>query len=101
MTNNLSWQITERTLFLSGSCSFASVAQLDRDAKLQQALASLPADSQMDLSAISNSSSAILPLLLQIKRSAEKLNKKIQLTAVPERLLAMIKLAELDQLLLN
>lgn len=105
MTNNLSLHIQDHTLFLSGSCSFASVALLDRDQQLdqqlQQALQSLPNDAQIDLSLITNSSSAIFPLLLHIQRSASKLNKRFKLVAVPERLLAIIQLAELDKLLLT
>ena len=101
MTNNLTLQIKDQSLWLSGFCSFASVAKLDKDRSIETLLPSLPVDIKLDLSGIDNSSSAILPLLLQLKRSAASQHKRLQLLAIPESLLAMIKLAELDNLLLN
>jgi ABC-type transporter Mla MlaB component len=101
MTNNLSLHIKQQILCLSGYCSFASVAKLDQERAIETLLPSLPLDVQLDLSGIENASSAILPLLLQLKRSAANQNKHLQLQAIPESLLAMIKLAELDGLLLS
>lgn len=101
MINNLELQIKDQCLWLSGYCSFASVAKLDKDRTIEALLPSLPADVQVDLSGIDNASSAILPLLLQLKRSAATQNKRVQLLAMPPSLLAMIKLAELDDLLLS
>ncbi len=101
MTNNLRVQVKECRLLIEGDCNFGSVAKLDNEKSLPALIQSLPENIQVDLSGINNSSSAILPLLLQIKRCAETFDKRMQLVEIPERLVAMIKLAELDNLLLS
>lgn len=81
---------------LKGELKFDNVVGL-----LQQGLAIIKAqeESVFDLSAVTYTNSAGLALLMAWFRTAKRLNKRLNFTALPAQLLTLIKVTDLQTIL--
>ena len=84
-------------LALSGVLDFESVPDLDTQGA--QWLASAPAQCELDLGAVSYSSSVGIALVLGWLRAAQQSNKTLAITNMPADMLALARVGGLDQLL--
>jgi phospholipid transport system transporter-binding protein len=90
-------QQSDGRMLLTGELSFTTVLTL-----LQQGLNYLKSHQQdciFDLSAVSYSNSAGLALLMAWFRAAQQQQKRLTFVALPQQLMAMVKVTDLQEIL--
>lgn len=84
-------------LILSGSLDFSTTAILWQQSKTLLKAASIPID--IDLSAVTQSDSSGVALLIAWQRYAHQLQKEIYFSNVPTAMQAIIRVSELENIL--